>query len=122
MGITGAAIATLVTFTSLAVILQAIMWSISRTRISPISLVHPALLSSVYPLLALAAGPLSPWTRVVIVMVAGSAVYKLLAALTGLIRKSDLETAAAALRQRGHVPHVRLALAGISLLDRITRR
>jgi stage V sporulation protein B len=122
MGITGAAIATLVTFTILAVILQTIMWSISRTRISPRSLFHPVLLASVYPLLSLATGSLPPWARVVIVLAAGSAAYKFLAAFTGLIRKSDLETAAASLRPRGDVPHVRLALKGISFLDRITRR
>ena len=122
MGIAGAAVATLVTFIVLAAILQTMMWSISRTRISPLSVIHPVLLASVYPLLSLATGSLSSWARVVIVLVVGSAVYKLLAALTGLIRKSDLETAAAALQQRSHVPHVRLALMGISFLDRITRR
>ncbi len=122
MGITGAAVATVATFIVLAVILQTMMWSISGTRISPLSLIHPALLASVYPLLSLATGSFPSWARIVIVLVAGSAAYKLLAALTGLIRKSDLETAAASLQQRRHVPHVRLALMGISFLDRITRR
>ncbi len=122
MGIAGAAVATLATFIVLAVILQTMMWSISRTRISPLSLFHPILLSAIYPLLSLATGSLPSWARIVIVLVVGSAAYKLLAALTGLIRKSDLETAKASLQPRGHVPHVRLALMGISFLDRITRR
>ena len=122
MGITGAAIATLATFLVLAVILQVMMYSISRTRISPISLLHPLVLSLIYPLLSFATGSLSSWSRIVIVLVAGSAVYKLLAAVTGLIRISDLETDEGTLRQREHIAHVRIALFGLGILKRFTRR
>lgn len=122
MGITGAAVATLVTFFVLAVILQVMMYSISRTRISPLSLLHPLVLSLIYPLLSLATGSLSPLARMAIVLVAGSAIYTILAAVTGLIRVSDLETAEAALRPREHVAHVRIALFGVSILKKLTRR
>ncbi|MCK4549310.1 MAG: oligosaccharide flippase family protein, partial [Candidatus Krumholzibacteria bacterium] len=122
MGIAGAAVATLTTFIILAAILQAMMWSVTKTRISPLYAIHPALLASVYPLLSLASGSLPHWARIIIVVAAGSALYKILAALTGLIRKSDLATASAALGPRSHVPHVRFALKGISLLEKITRR
>ena len=122
MGIAGAAVATVATFFFLAAVLQTMMWSTSRALVSPLSLVHPAILAAVYPLLALATGSMSPWARIVIVLVAGSAVYKGLAAVTGLIRVSDLETAERALAARGHVAHVRIALIGIGILKRFTSR
>jgi O-antigen/teichoic acid export membrane protein len=122
MGITGAAVATLTTFLVLAVILQVMMYSISRTRISPMSLLHPLVLSLIYPLLSFATGSLSSWARIVIVLAAGSVIYNILAAVTGLIRISDLETAEATLRPREHVAHVRIALFGIGIIKNITRR
>jgi O-antigen/teichoic acid export membrane protein len=122
MGITGAAVATLVTFIVLAATLQTMMWIVSRARVSPLSLIHPLAISAVYLLLSLATGSISPWARVIIVLAAGTAFYILLAGQTGLIRRSDLETARRSLEPRGHVPHVRLALACLSTISRITRR
>ena len=122
IGVTGAAVATLITFLALAAILLAMMWRISRAKISPVFLLHPLVLSMVYPLLAAASRSLSPGARMVIVLVAGSAAYKIMAALTGLIRVSDLDTAEKSLRPRAHVPHVRFALFGISVLRKLTRR
>ncbi len=122
MGIAGAAIATLATFIFLAAVLLMMMWSTSRSRISPLSLIHPLILAAAYPLLAMATVSMSPWVRIVIVLVAGSAVYKGLAAVTGLIRVSDLETAERALAPREHAAHVRIALFGIGILKKFTRK
>jgi stage V sporulation protein B len=122
IGVTGAAVATLATFFVLAVILLSMMWRISRAKISALSLLHPLVLSIVYPLLAAAFRSLSPGARIVIVLVAGSVAYMILAALTGLIRAADLDTAEKSLRPRAHVPHVRFALSGIALLRKLIRR
>jgi hypothetical protein len=98
------------------------MRKVTGARISPLSLFHPVVLALVYPLVHLATGPLHPLARIAVVLVAGSAAYKVLAAVTGLIRRSDLATAEQALSTRAHVPHVRMALWGISVLGRLTRR
>jgi O-antigen/teichoic acid export membrane protein len=122
MGVSGAAVATLTTFCVLAVILLAMMWKISRAKISAVSLLHPLVLSMVYPMLDAAARSMSPGARMIIVLVAGSAVYVILAALTGLIRAADLDTAEKTLRPREHIAHVRFALLAIAALRKLARR
>ncbi|MDD3642051.1 MAG: oligosaccharide flippase family protein [Candidatus Krumholzibacteria bacterium] len=121
IGTTGAAAATLATFGLLAAALQAMMWSISRVRIRPSSLLHPALLCSVFPLLAMAAGGLPHWARLAVILVPGGAAYLLLALLTGLIRSGEISAARRALAPRAHVPHVRAALAALVFMERIAR-
>ena len=122
MGIAGAAVATLATFILLAIVLQVMMYSVTKTGISPLSILHPLALSLVYPLIAIATRPLSPAPRALIVLIGGSAIYKILAALTGLIRRSDLDTAERALRPRAQVAHVRFALFWIDIVRRFIRR
>jgi stage V sporulation protein B len=121
IGTAGAAIATLATFVFLAAVLQTMMWSVSRVRVGIASLLHPAALCLVFPLLSLAAGGLPHWARLLLILVPGFAAFLLLAPLSGLVRPGDLEAARASLLPRAGVPHVRAALAGIGLMERLAR-
>lgn len=121
-GIEGAAIATLSSFILLAVILQAMMRSTSGTRIRFISLLHPLLLSLVFPLLSLALGGQIHIIRIIAICTAGPALYIFFGIHTHLVRAADIGRARATLEPRGDVPHVRLALGFLAGLDAVRRR
>jgi len=122
LGIEGAALATLATFILLAVFLQAAMRSASGT-LTPVSLViHPMLLSLAFPLLGLLTGPLEGWSRLLLVLAPGTAAYLALSALTGLVRRAEVEEAASKIPGTGRNPLTR-GLAGImASYSRICRR
>lgn len=120
-GIEGAAIATLASFVALTALLQMMMGTVARVRIPAISIVHPALLSLVYPALGYAAAPAGRYPRLLVVVLAGTAVYLLLAVLTGLIRGEDLDKGRSALEGRERTRTVGILLAVISFLGRFRR-
>ena len=121
-GIDGAAIATLTTFILLAILLQTMMRSTSGTRVRLVSLLHPLLLSLVFPLIALALGGQNHILRIVVIFIAGSVLYILFGIYTGLIDSRDIERAQTALEPRREIPHVRLALGLLAALDAARRR
>lgn len=121
-GIDGAAIATLTSFILLALLLQTMMRSTSGTRVRFTSLLHPFLLSLVFPLLSFGLGGQSHLMRIIVIFIAGSVFYILLGIYTGLIGSRDIERAQTALEPRREIPHVRLALGLLTALDAVRQR
>jgi O-antigen/teichoic acid export membrane protein len=122
-GIAGAAAATLSTFILLAAVLQLVMWRVSRIWVGVSNCVYAIAVSLVFPIVWLllwvaGAGPLA---RILIVAVAGSALFAVLTITAGLVRGEDLSKAAAALEPRAGVPHVRITLGLVEILQKISR-
>jgi len=120
-GIAGAALSVLSTFVVLSAILLVMMKRVSGASINLMSAAHPLFLSLIYVLLGRFLQDLGSAARLVIVFVAGSGLYAAAALATGLIRKDDLEKVRGMLTPRASVAHVRLALALITILDRVNR-
>lgn len=116
-GIAGAALATLSTFIVLALLLQIMMWRISGNRIGLMSLLHPLVISFVFPLIGWLLRDLGPAARIIIILFPGTILYVFLSLLTGLVRSDDLSKAGTALEPRADIPHIRLALRLINLLE-----
>ena len=122
MGIEGAAVASLTSFILLAAVLAGLMKRVSGATYRFVHLLHPALISSVYVLAGLALQAGGHLTRILVVTIAGSALYIFLAVLTRLVTLNDLATARRALAPRGHILHVRFVLRIISLAEAMARR
>ena len=121
-GIEGAAVATLTSFALLAILLQAMMKSTSGTRVRFASLLHPLVLSLVFPLLSLALGGQSHIVRIIVIFMAGPVLYIFFGIHTRLVRAADIERAQAILEPRSEIPHVRLAIGLLTTLDAVRRR
>jgi O-antigen/teichoic acid export membrane protein len=121
-GIEGAAIATLSSFVLLAIILQMMMRSTSGIRVRLTGLLHPLMLSMVFPLIALALGGRGHIVRIIVIFTAGTALYILFGIHTRLVRAADIARARSELEPRGDVPHVRLALSLLAALEAVRRR
>ncbi len=121
IGMEGAAYASLSSFLLLAIILQVMMQKTAGTSVRVWHALYPMVLSLVYPLLH----AVVPWEdtviRPVVVAFGASAIYIFLSLLTGLVRRDDLAQASESLAPRGTVPHVRLTIAVIALLERVRR-
>ena len=120
-GIVGAAVSVLSTFVVLAAILLFMMKRVSGADINLKGAAHPLFLSLAYVLLRWLFRDLDPVSRLILVFLTGSLLYAAAAFTTGLIRKEDLERVREILTPRAAVPHVRLALTVIGVLDRVNR-
>jgi len=120
MGMEGAAWASLSSFLVLALILQVLMKRSVSVTVRVRDAFFPLVLSGVFPaiyyLLPFGGAVLRPAA----VLVAGGALYILLALVTGLIRREDLRQARGSLEPRAGVPHVRAGLALLGLMERIS--
>ena len=121
-GIEGAALATLSSFVLLAILLQAMMRSTSGIRARLTGLLHPLMLSVVFPLIALALGGRGHIVRIIVIFTAGPALYIMFGIHTRLVRAADIARARETLEPRGDVPHVRLALSLLAALEAVRRR
>ena len=117
-GIVGAAVTALSSFVFLAVVFMVQMKRVSGAVVGARSFLHPIALSLVYVVLARLLSGTSPIARLVIVAVAGTALYVLGALLTGLVRQEDFDKVRTMLVRRAGAPHVRIALAVVGLLER----
>ena len=121
MGIAGAAFASLLSFVVLAAVLQVMMSSVAGVRTDPAVLIHPTILSLVFPALAFLLGGLGSLERSVIVTIAGGVIYIVLAAATGLIRREDLDKTRSILDARPPGMMRGIGLFVLSSIGRITR-
>ena len=120
-GIVGAAMATLSTFIVLALVLQILMYRVSREWVGIGGLIHAVLISLLFPILGWLMPGAGHLLRIISVTVTGCVLYGILSLVTRLVRAADLEKVTIALRPRAHVPHVHAALGLIGLLRRIAR-
>jgi O-antigen/teichoic acid export membrane protein len=120
-GNVGAAAVALSTFVVLAVMLLVMMKRVSGAGVRIMSFVHPLFLSLIFILLGWLVRGWGPVPRLIVVAVAGSVLYAAAALATGLVRSEDFTRARAMLLPRSAVPHVRLALALIGILERAHR-
>jgi len=118
-GINGAAIATTSTFLILAVVLQAMMYRHSGTSIRIKHLLHPLVVSFVFPLLSFALLSYSHILRLIIIPPAGVIIYLIFLIRTGLIKHSDIEGATEALTPRKEVFHVGLTISALNVVERV---
>jgi stage V sporulation protein B len=118
-GLVGAAAATLSSFVVLAIVLQSTMWKASGTYVRPARLLHPLLVSLVFPLLGFALGSVGHIWRIIVICAAGSVLYAFFALRTGLVTRNDLMQARNIAERRAPAGHAILMLRVIGLLERV---
>lgn len=121
-GLTGAAVATLSAFVFLAVILQIMMRRVSGVNVKLANLLLPVLACLVYPLIGRLLAGAGSFVRIIVVVIAGTAVYLVLAVRLRIVRSEDLAKTREMLSPRASVPHVRLTLKLVDLMEAIDRR
>jgi len=118
-GITGAALATTSSFLILAITLQGMMYRESRTAVRMKHLLHPLVVSILFPALAFALRGYNPILRLIVIPSIGSAMYIVFLVRTGLVKHSDINGARETLNPRKNVPHVKLALFALNLIEKV---
>jgi O-antigen/teichoic acid export membrane protein len=122
MGIEGAAVASLSSFALLASVLAVMMNRVSGATYRLMHLLRPALISLIYVIIGFAMPSEGHLVRILIVAIAGTVLYVILAVLTRCITLNDLATARQALAPRQHIAHVRFVLRLIALAEALARR
>jgi hypothetical protein len=106
----------------LAAALYVMMDRISGVRLRVSHILMPLLLSLSYPLVKAALPETGYFWELLIVVVAGSALYLFLLVFSGLITREDIDSSMEALKDRRETPHVKLALSILSLFEKIVDR
>lgn len=122
MGLAGAAIASLSSFIILAAALYVMMWRISGVSIKPTHVVTPIILSLSYPLARFALPDTGYLVELIVVLVAGTALYLFLLVISGMVRKEDIRGSIAAIEARRETPHVRFAITVLSFFGKVVDR
>ncbi|MBN2071029.1 MAG: flippase [Candidatus Krumholzibacteriota bacterium] len=121
-GIEGAAIATISSFLVLGIILQSMMATVAGIRMRISDIIHPLVIALVFPLIGSIFTGTASYFRVLIVLIPGSVIYTLLASLTGLIRREDLDKSLKSVSANGDSAIMRIISGIITILYKIKRR
>lgn len=114
LGIEGAALATLSSFVALAIVLQVMMTTVSGVKSRITDILHPLLISLIFPALGYALAETGSWIRVIVISLAGITIFLVIALVTRLIRSEDLDRLSDILEKR---PDGSLKKTVYSLLD-----
>ncbi len=121
MGIVGAALATLSSFVALAIVLQAMMTAVSGVRSRITDLIHPLLISLVFPALGYVLAGAQNWIRVIVIILAGIAIFVVIALVTRLIRSEDIARVTEIIEKRPDGPLKKTAYSLLDILRKFTR-
>jgi len=122
MGLEGAALASLSSYVILAVVLHILMARFSGVKLKLSHLILPLLFSLVYVGLKTVLPAMGHLPGLLVVASAGTALYMLLLITGGMITSADIERSRSIIVKRKDVPHVKVALKALSVVEVLIRK